>query len=175
MDLRGFPVTFLDTAGLRDTDDHVEGLGIRRAVDRAARADIRVFLTSNGSTPDIVEFQEGDINILGKGDLFPNSAAPSVSGATGQGIDALTRQIADRLEMRAARAATATHARHRAAMRRAQGALESALVEVKHGPDRVELAAEELRTALRALDALIGRVDVENLLDEIFSRFCLGK
>ena len=60
-------------------------------------------------------------------------------------------------------------------MEAALGALESARDEVLAGPDRAELAAELFRQALRALDGLIGRVDVENLLDEIFSSFCIGK
>jgi tRNA modification GTPase len=66
-------------------------------------------------------------------------------------------------------------ARHLESVQRAIGALESAEVEVNAGPDRVELAAEHLRRAMRALDSLIGRVDVEDLLDEIFSSFCIGK
>jgi tRNA modification GTPase len=53
--------------------------------------------------------------------------------------------------------------------------LESARLEVQHGPDRAELAAEELRAAVRALESLVGRVDVEDILDEIFASFCLGK
>ena len=63
----------------------------------------------------------------------------------------------------------------RAALVRAIRSLESAVIEVGHGPDRAELAAEEIRRAISALDSLIGRVDVEDVLDEIFASFCLGK
>ena len=96
-------------------------------------------------------------------------------GLTGAGIDRLTDQISEILGRRVAGAATATHARHRAAIQAAEGALAAAVFELEEGPGRIELAAEEVRGAIRALDGLVGRVDVENLLDEIFSSFCLGK
>ncbi|MGB1266437.1 MAG: tRNA uridine-5-carboxymethylaminomethyl(34) synthesis GTPase MnmE, partial [Nereida ignava] len=83
--------------------------------------------------------------------------------------------LRDELLQRSASASIATRERHRIAMQRAMSSMESALFELSLGSDRSELAAEELRTAIRALDALIGRVDVENLLDEIFSSFCIGK
>ena len=79
------------------------------------------------------------------------------------------------LETRTASAATINRARHLDAVTRAIRALDLGRIEVQAGPDRVELAAEHLRQAIRALDSLIGRVDVEDLLDEIFSSFCIGK
>ena len=68
-----------------------------------------------------------------------------------------------------------TRERHRLAIIKAMGALESARLELRKGASRMELAAEELRSGIRALDSLVGRVDVENLLDEIFASFCIGK
>jgi len=100
---------------------------------------------------------------------------PRVSGLTGEGLDALVARIAAILSERAAGAAVALNARHRQAMRRAAGALEAALAEVRRGAARSEIAAEEVRSAMRALESLVGRVDVEAVLDEIFARFCLGK
>ena len=174
MDLRGIPVTILDTAGLREAEDAIERLGVERTKERARQADLRVFLRSADEIQDIVEFRDDDINIWSKSDLHHHSEM-AVSGLTGAGIEDLLNLIVMRLETRAVPGTTATHARHRRNMSVAVGSLESALVEVEHGPDRVELAAEEIRSALRSLDSLVGRVDVENLLDEIFSRFCLGK
>jgi tRNA modification GTPase len=173
MDLHGLPVTFLDTAGLRETEDHVESIGIQRALERARAADLRVFLLTGDELPQLRP-EADDIIASSKSDLIAGQGL-AISGKTGAGVGDLVRKITGILETRASGAATATHARHREAMLRALKGLESARVEVLHGPDRAELAAEEMRTAIRALDSLVGRVDVEHILDEIFASFCLGK
>jgi tRNA modification GTPase len=174
MDLRGLPVTILDTAGLRDTDDTVESIGVARAIERAKAADLRVFLLEEeGENLPLLPLP-GDITALGKADLRTGPAF-AVSGKTGAGIGELIDRIGDALATRAERAGLAIRERHRTAILRAIRALESARGEVQHGPDRTELAAEELRTAVRSLDSLVGRVDVEDILDEIFASFCLGK
>jgi tRNA modification GTPase len=173
MDLGGLPVTVLDTAGLRETDDLVEGIGIQRAVERAKAADLRVFLLSAGEATYGIEPGPDDIVVLGKADLGRDGFA--VSGKTGEGLDELISRIQSVLSSRAAHAGTAIRERHRVAIIRATEALETARIEVSGGPGRAELAAEELRSAVRALDSLVGRVDVENILDEIFASFCLGK
>ncbi|WP_370251630.1 GTPase, partial [Nioella sp.] len=172
MDLRGLPVTVLDTAGLRDAGDEIERIGIDRARARAEAADLRVFLKSSPNEQPNIGLYPDDIVLLGKADLHE---AEGISGATGQGVSALIDRITETLSSRAARQVTATHARHAEAMQRALEALEAGVIEVKAGPDRTELAAEHLRMAIRRLDSLIGRIDVEMVLGEIFSRFCLGK
>lgn len=174
MDLAGLPVTLLDTAGLRDTTDIVETVGIARAKERAERADLRVILISSPtSIPEIIP-KKGDLIIVGKDD-DGSLMETSVSGKTGQGVEQLIASISERLSFMASGASTATHERHRISITIALSALESAKNEVLMGSDRAELAAEDMRAAIRALDALVGRVDVENLLDEIFSSFCIGK
>lgn len=173
MDLGGLPVTVLDTAGLRETEDVVESIGIGRAVERARAADLRVFLVEYGKTGVGLEPAAGDIVVRAKADL--NEGAEGVSGKTGQGLDALVRRIEKTLAARAGGAGTAIRQRHRTAMERALEALKSARSEVEEGPDRAELAAEDIRSAIRALDSIVGRVDVENILDEIFASFCIGK
>ena len=110
----------------------------------------------------------------GKADLLPTEGL-AVSGKTGAGLDQLVGEITRILESRAAGAGVMTRERHRIAMKTALQAMESARNEVLLGSDRAEMAAEELRTAVRALESLVGRVDVEHLLDEIFSSFCIGK
>lgn len=183
MDLSGLPVTILDTAGLRDTADAVEVIGVERARARAKAADLRVFLMGGEGEALGLAPQADDIVVCGKADLGDGTGAGKadfgISGKTGQGLAELTRRIAAALEPRAARAATATRERHRLAIEKAVGALETAASEVENGATdaegRAEIAAEELRTGLRALDALVGRVDVEHLLDEIFASFCIGK
>lgn len=174
MDLAGLPVTILDTAGLRSTEDVVEGIGVARALDRARQADLRIFLCDEAGLPDELPPQPEDLIVQGKADVIAGEGL-RVSGKTGQGISELITRITDGLAPRAAGAATITRERHRLAVTRAIGAMESARLEVLEGQGRAELAAEELRSAIRALDSLVGRVDVEHLLDEIFSSFCIGK
>jgi len=173
MNLGGLPVTVLDTAGLREAEDDIEGIGIRRAVERAVAADLRVFLLSNGDSGVGLKPGPDDIVVHGKVDL--GAAGFGVSGKTGEGISELVRQVQSVLEKRSALAGTAIRTRHATAIVRAVAALERARIEVTLGAERLELAAEELRASIRALDSLVGRVDVENILDEIFASFCLGK
>lgn len=173
MELDGLPVTVLDTAGLRETQDVVEEIGVQRARERAEAADLRVFLVEEGEALDI-DSRAGDIFARPKADMFPGTGF-AVSGKTGQGLDELTRMIGQELKGRAATAGLATRFRHKKAMDRAANALAEAVSVLARGPDVYEIAAEEIRTAIRALESLVGRVDVEDYLDEIFSSFCLGK
>ena len=170
MDIGGLAVTLLDTAGLRKTADPVEQIGIERALERAKSADLRVFLESGEDVPGIMPMPD-DITLPGKADV----TGKGVSGRTGQGVPELIAAIGERLLARSAGAGLVTRERHRLAIERAIGAMESARVEIQKGAARAELAAADLRIAIRALEALVGRVDVENLLDEIFSSFCIGK
>lgn len=173
MDIGGLAVTLLDTAGLRDTEDAVEAIGVKRAVERAEAADLRVFLVEAGDLP-LLDPREGDLVVRAKADLGTGDGL-AVSGKTGRGLDALIRAITDILSARAAGAGVMTRERHRIALAHAFEALESARLEVSGGPDRAEFAAENLRQAARSLESLVGRVDVEHLLDEIFASFCIGK
>lgn len=174
MDLRGLPVTLLDTAGLRDTTDDVEGMGVALAIERARQADLRVFLRADGGLPTGLLPAGDDLVVDGKADLG-GAGGLRVSGKTGAGVAELVERISEILERRATGAAVITRERHRLAVVRAIRAMESARSEVLNGSDRAELAAESMRSAIRALDSLVGRVDVEDLLDEIFASFCIGK
>ncbi len=173
MDLAGLPVTLLDTAGLRETNDHVEGLGVALARKRAVDADLRVFLTEDPAALGVPMVGD-DIHVLPKSDLR-DTVEGAVSGKTGQGIDHLIDHISCVLSERTTSSGIATRERHRVAMIDALGALDSAMTVLESGPDLYDISAEELRSAIRALESLVGRIDVENLLDEIFSSFCLGK
>ncbi|MFX0545458.1 tRNA uridine-5-carboxymethylaminomethyl(34) synthesis GTPase MnmE [Roseovarius sp. S1116L3] len=173
MDLAGLPVTLLDTAGIRETDDKIEALGVDLARRRASAADLRVFLIEPGQA-EPEGFVEGDITLIAKGDV-QKGAHSGVSGKTGYGVDELVLKIGQTLSQRATGAGIATRARHRAAMQRGTASLQAALTFLHGGEDTADLAAEELRSAVRALDSLVGRVDIESVLDEIFASFCLGK
>ncbi len=174
MDLAGLPVTILDTAGLRESEDVVEAIGISRAISRAEAADLRVFLLDEQGPVLRPSPQPEDILIQGKADLFQGEGL-SVSGKTGEGVAELVRQITETLSARAASAGTVMRERQRLAVSGGIKALDLARDEVCRGADRAEFAAEELRSTVRALDMLLGRVDVEHLLDDIFSSFCIGK
>jgi len=174
MDLGGLAVTLLDTAGLRAGGDEVEQIGMTRGLERANAADLRVFLLQADNEDLGVERHAGDICMLSKADLRVDPGG-AVSGLTGAGVDGLVAAIEAVLAGRAASASITTRARHRVAIRRAINAMESSQLELRQGSGRVELVAAELWTAIRALDQLVGRLDVENVLDEIFARFCIGK
>ncbi|MBE1286030.1 MAG: tRNA uridine-5-carboxymethylaminomethyl(34) synthesis GTPase MnmE [Rhodobacteraceae bacterium] len=173
MDLAGLPVTLLDTAGLRETDDHVESIGILRARERAEQADLRVFLAENSENLEI-DMQMDDIRVAPKADVRTDTVS-SVSGKTGQGLDQLVAKITEVLKSRSMSTGIATRERHRDAMQNALKSLNEAQLVLEHGPELYDIVAEELRSSIRALEMLVGRIGVENLLDEIFASFCLGK
>ena len=173
MDLGGIPVTLLDTAGLRDTDDDVEAEGVARAIARAKAADIRVFLSDDDTSLPLDPLPD-DVILAPKADLRTDDK-PSVSGKTGTGVQSLMDRLTEILSDRASGAGLATQERHRIALQSAVNDLTAAIEKVAKGPDLYDIAAEDIRVATRALAVLIGRVDVEHLLDEVFSSFCLGK
>jgi len=173
MELAGLPVTLLDTAGLRETNDTVEKIGVARALERAKAADLRVFLIETDSKPEFDPAPD-DIVLTSKADLSGEKFG-AVSGKTGAGVARLVEQIGAKLSSKTAKAGLATRARHKEAMERCLVSLAEASNRVALGPEFTDIASEELRISLEALNMLIGRVDIENVLDEVFSSFCLGK
>lgn len=170
MDIGGLAVTLIDTAGLRDTTDEIERIGIERGQARARKADLRVYLRA--APEDRVQPQSpDDLVVLSKADLW---AAEGISAVTGQGIAQLLAQIEARLAPRGGTPAVFSRARHFDRLERARRCLAQAELHLGAAP-QWELAAEELRLALRALDGLVGRVDVEDVLGRIFAAFCIGK
>ena len=173
MDLGGLPVTLLDTAGIRESSDEIETLGVELALKRAANADIRLFLLDDGDVPPMVP-EDDDLVLTSKADLS-ELPFPSISGKTGAGIEELLKQVELRLAKLASGAGLATHVRHAKAMESARSGLMAAERLLDLGPDNYDIAAAELRLGIHALEVLVGRIDAENLLDEIFASFCLGK
>ncbi len=174
MDLEGLPVTLLDTAGLREAQDPVEAIGIARARERAARADLRVHLVPPGepapppSPSHLVVRAKADLD----GEVPGTDLA--ISARSGQGVDALVAEIARRLAARTAGLGVGLRERHARAMTDAADLLDEARALLADGTPE-EIVAETLRAALRPMDALVGRVGVEDILGEIFSSFCIGK
>jgi tRNA modification GTPase len=180
MNLGGYPVTLVDTAGLRLASEAIESEGVRRALARAVAADL-VLLLLDGSAADpfsgLPEGMRGDLVVFNKSDLLwpERRNGIAISLKSGDGVDAMIAALAgkvrDRLEA-ASEAPVLTRARHRRALEDAALSLERALEIVD---DQPELVAEEIRLALRALGRITGRVDIEELLDVVFRDFCIGK
>jgi tRNA modification GTPase len=175
MDLDGCAVTFLDTAGLRVTDDPVEQIGIGRAIDRAIAADLRLHLLEPGAEPWL-DVRPDDLVVAAKADVHGSGGrGMALSGRTGEGIAEIVAVISARLQQKVAGIGVAVRERHRAAMLEAVSELELGLAQISQVGVQAELVAQNLRSAVRALDGLVGRVGVEDILGEIFSRFCIGK
>jgi tRNA modification GTPase len=181
IDLGGFPVVLADTAGLRDSDDVIEKEGKRRAVQRAAEAEIRLFVFDAGRPADAagaVAWPGPDtVLVANKVDLLPSPSshlpadAISVSALTGEGVDTLLAALGERVAQNyQTEAPVLTRARHRQALEEAAASLRRSL-----DAELAELRAEDLRLALRSLGRITGAVDVEDLLDVIFREFCIGK
>jgi tRNA modification GTPase len=170
VELAGVPVTLIDTAGLRETQDMVEAEGVRRARARAASADLVLSLV-DASCP--VAVAEGGLVIANKVDLAPApEGALGVSVLTGAGFAALEERLAREAERMTVSggAPVLSRARHVAALRDAAAALRAGLA-----CDLPELRAEELRLSVQALGRITGAVDAEAVLDDVFSAFCIGK
>lgn len=173
MDLSGLPVTLLDTAGVRDTDDFVEGLGIELALERANSADVIIVLTDDGAIPPGIN---NDDNVLiFKPKCDDGKEIRGLSGVTGAGVDRLISEVTERLSSQSSNVGIATRERHRFSMAQAKSYLDAAMLILELGPDHYEICVAEIRSAISSLDGLMGRIDVESVLDEIFSSFCLGK
>jgi tRNA modification GTPase len=194
LDLAGYPVTLLDTAGIRSSDDPVEQEGIRRAAARAATADLVLWVIDSQAieraAPDISENQtkiicwliKNKVDLVGDR-LWKSSEYRSatyakefaISGATGAGIEALIGALSNYAaeNFAATESVLVTRARHRRALEEMVVALDHALGQGTSGPE--ELIAEDLRAAATTLGRLTGRVDVEDILDVIFRDFCIGK
>jgi tRNA modification GTPase len=185
LDLDGYPVTVIDTAGIRETDDPVEQEGVRRARARAEDADLVLWLVdgeravdpgamrSLGKSGGSVWIVRNKIDLSRVADAGPRGEI-EISASRGDGVpqlvDALVKFAADFFGT--TEGALVTRARQRDLLSRASDSLHRSLELVEEGE---ELAAEELRAAAYALGRLLGRVDVEDVLGAIFQKFCIGK
>ncbi len=180
LNIAGFPVILIDTAGLRETNDAIESEGVRRARKKVAEADIILALFDATQPPDHATFSAVNahtITVHTKCDLAikkENFPGILVSSETGENINLLVEQIASKLQQLMARPKEAppllTRARHRETVENALQHLIRA-IEAKD----IALLTEDVRLSLRELGRLTGRVDVEDLLDVIFRDFCVGK
>jgi tRNA modification GTPase len=179
MVLGGYKVIIADTAGLRTTDDEIEAEGVRRAEAWAGAAGLRVWLVDGYGDPDPSipsSLQPGDIILLTKRDLgegldgLPGEPFTAKSpNDVGWLERALTETVVEALA--GSELPAATRLRHRDLLIEAAERLRHALSQ----DEAIELAAEDVRLAARALDRITGRIDPEDVLGRIFSTFCIGK
>ena len=174
LDLEGLPVTLLDTAGLRESDDRVEQEGVRRARQRVDDADMRIVVLDRdhaawdpGFEPDFIVSSKADLGWVLDG-------AIPVSTKANTGVDVLRQRISEKLHQIAGVAGVVVNERHRAGVASSLLSLREAILAIDGGQD-AELIASQLRDARRFLEALVGRIGVEDVLSEIFGRFCIGK
>jgi tRNA modification GTPase len=178
LDLDGLPVTLLDTAGLRETQDPVEAEGVARARRRSEAADLRLRMFDAADPPPVSD--GADLLVANKIDLLPGRPLPpdviGISCSSGAGIadllEALTSRV--RASMTVGDAPLLTRARHREAVEEACRALARFLVGVE-AQGELALLAEDLRLAARAVGRITGAIGVEDVLDRIFATFCIGK
>jgi len=187
LDLGGYPVVISDTAGLRESGDVIEEEGVRRAKAAAAQADIRVVVLDGAFWPRIdsatqqaMAENDDSLIVINKWDIAERKNTTSsgfvvsgtLSAKTGEGLEAFLSKVTAIIERQWEQGATPwlTRERHRVSLEEALSALNR-----YHNEGDEELAAEDLRLAARALGRITGRVDVEDLLDVIFSEFCIGK
>lgn len=179
IDLDGIAAVLIDTAGLRETDDPIEAEGIRRARARAADADLVIRVTdATSSNAGSLRIAPGPgLDVVNKTDLHgadagAGSGAWRVSATRGDGLPELRAYLAEWAAgvLRPGEPALLSHARHSAAFVDAAEALRDAAA-----TDDAVLRAESLRRAAQAFGRIAGRVGVEDVLDRIFARFCIGK
>lgn len=191
LDIKGFPVTVIDTAGIRQSGDVIEAEGIRRAEGRAATADIKILMTDAGQWPELPDrlrrqIDRNTIILLNKADLHPVSEAKlgkssqdaiallPVSAREESGMADFLRCLSAEVEkrMELSDAPNLTRLRHRQAL---ENCLEHLDRFIENQDKELVLMAEDLRMAARHLGSISGRVDVEDILDVIFAEFCIGK
>ena len=184
LDLAGLPVIVSDTAGIREAASEIEQEGIRRSLAAARDADLILWLAEKAekgeSIPPLGFSRETSLVIRTKSDLphesqkGPEPGDLAISAKTGAGLDQLIGVIAERAGQAVGSQTdpAITQARHRQALETAQGDIQTFLA---GNMDTIELRAEDVRRAAQALGRITGRVDVEDVLDQIFSRFCIGK
>jgi tRNA modification GTPase len=186
LDLDGYPVTLIDTAGIRETEDPVEQEGVRRARARAAEADLVLWLIEDDSPDHAVEIaapvwtvrNKIDLNALGghEAGLGRTCGSPyfEISASRGDGLQGLMAALVDYAEniFGSGEGGLIGRERQRKLLRETVNSLQRSIDAAGRGE---ELVAEDLRAAAHLLGRLLGRVDVEDILDKIFREFCVGK
>jgi tRNA modification GTPase len=201
LDIGGYPVVVADTAGLRDTDDDIEAEGVKRARGEAARADVVVAVVEGQGFPHALEDEDVaevlapgrtlivvskadqfeldfPIDVEVDGEAYPVVAANLLERAALKRVLPVLEKVVEAVAAESSDAALLTRERHRVAVKTALSALGHALVQIgkAEGDGSVaELVAEDLRAAASAIGSVTGQTGSEDVLDVVFSTFCVGK
>jgi tRNA modification GTPase len=186
MNLGGYAVTISDTAGIRDSDDEIEAEGVRRAEQLAQHSALKIVVIDAAEpilpdrvrrvidTDTLVVVNKSDLGPVPVwvGDIFDTQEVPTLSAKTGDGLEEFVSTISGlvRIKLAAYEGPVPTRQRHRESLQECVDALKRAEAAVLP-----ELAAEDVRLAVRALGRITGRVDIDEVLDTVFRDFCIGK
>jgi tRNA modification GTPase len=200
LDIGGFPVMVADTAGLRETDDVIEAEGVRRARAQAERADVLVAVVDGEEFEDTLTEEIGELLVPGRsvvvvskadrverefpqtievdGEKYPLVAANLMEKRALVRLVGGLQKVVEMVAGRATESALLTRERHKVAVRKAVGALGNALITMSKADGKgtvAELVAEDLRSSAEAIGSVTGRTGSEDVLDVVFSTFCIGK
>ena len=197
LDINGYPLTLIDTAGIRRTEDVIESEGVKRAKEKANNADFMIVIFSAENYPnfgsealnmidknsiviinkaDLKKIEISDLKINSENIIITSLLNPQAAEPSYKGIEDIEEVIAAKLEnmMESSESAIITRQRHKTALQSCRNCLEE-FIKARKEHKQTELCAENLRQASFYLSSITGRIDVENVLDKIFSEFCIGK
>jgi len=173
--LDGIPIVFLDTAGIRKSKNKIEKIGISKSLKKANKSDLRVILSENIEEVLSLGLKKSSLDIVlrPKGDL--KGSEPSISGKTGKGIKNLLQEIKERLYSKKISSSVINRTRHLERVNICINYINNIKELVSRDIIELELLANELRGIILNIDGLLGLIDTESMLGEIFSNFCIGK
>ena len=173
--LDGIPIVFLDTAGIRKSKNKIEKIGISKSLKKANKSHLRVILSENIEEVLSLGLKKSSLDIVlrPKGDL--KGSEPSISGKTGKGIENLLQQIKEKLYSKKITSTVINRTRHLERVNICINYINNIKELVSRDIIELELLANELRGIILNIDGLLGLIDTESMLGEIFSNFCIGK
>ena len=173
--LDGIPIVFLDTAGIRKSKNKIEKIGISKSLKKANKSHLRVILSENTEEVLSLGLKKSSLDIVlrPKGDL--KGSEPSISGKTGKGIETLLQLIKERLSSKKITSTVINRTRHLERVNVCINYINNIKELISRDVIELELLANELRGIILNIDGLLGLIDTESMLGEIFSNFCIGK
>ena len=177
IDLGGYRVNFFDTAGIHLSKNIIEQIGIDRAIKKSKEAFIKIFLLENNDLPDSfgLSVEPNDLLLGAKNDVQNHSRYLGVSGKTGKGVNELLEEITKKIKKQTTYSSVLINERHKKIIESTISCLCLAQNEIELENFRIEIVAECVRSAIIQLDLLVGKINVEDVLGNIFSSFCIGK
>ena len=173
--LDGIPIVFLDTAGIRKSKNKIEKIGISKSLKKANKSHLRVILSENMEEVLSLGLKKSSLDIVlrPKGDL--KGSEPSISGKTGKGVENLLQLIKERLSSKKITSTVINRTRHLERVNVCINYINNIKELISRDVIELELLANELRGIILNIDGLLGLIDTESMLGEIFSNFCIGK